>query len=218
MKAAVSVPVKKTKEAITNRSADWDPTSAEVQRDQRTAYDVMRQRCPVAYSDLMGWSLFRHEDVMRVLLDHETFSSAVSRHLSVPSGMDPPQHTPFRQIIEPYFSEERMKDFEPSCRKIVANLIPGLAQQNEVEFMAEVALRFAVQAQCAFLGWPAAWHDTLTNWMRESQAATLAQDRAAMSRVAAEFDAIIGNLVETRQRLAPAPKDDVIRMGLGHWH
>src|SRR5215831_16976572 len=53
--------------------ADWDPTSPEVQRDQRAAYDEMRRRCPVAYSEFMGWSLFRHEDVTRVLLDHKTF-------------------------------------------------------------------------------------------------------------------------------------------------
>jgi cytochrome P450 len=74
--------------------------SHEVQHDQRAAYAEMRHRCPVAYSDFMGWSLFRHEDVMRVLLDHETFSSAVSQHLSVPSGMDQPEHTANRRIID----------------------------------------------------------------------------------------------------------------------
>ena len=71
------------------RSQDWDPKSAAVLRDQRAACDEMRERCPVAYSDLLGWSLFRHEDVVRVLNDPETFSSVVSRNLSVPNGMDP---------------------------------------------------------------------------------------------------------------------------------
>ena len=31
-------------------------------------------------NEQLGWSLFRHEDVRRVLLDHETFGNAVSRH------------------------------------------------------------------------------------------------------------------------------------------
>jgi cytochrome P450 len=62
-------------------------------RDQRTAYDGMRRRCPVASSEFLGWSLFRHEDVTRALHDHETFSNAVSQHLSVPNGMDLPEHT-----------------------------------------------------------------------------------------------------------------------------
>jgi cytochrome P450 len=95
--------------------SDWNPTSAENRRDQRAAYDEMRQKCPVAHSEFFCWSLFRHEDVMRALLDHHTFSNTVSQHLTVPSGMDPPEHTADRQIIEPYFSEPRMRAFEPTC-------------------------------------------------------------------------------------------------------
>jgi len=33
---------------------DWDPKSDAVLRDQRAAYDEMRERCPVAYSDFLG--------------------------------------------------------------------------------------------------------------------------------------------------------------------
>ena len=40
--------------------------------------------------------MFRHEDVTRVLLDHETFSNAVSQHLSASNGMNPPEHTAFQ--------------------------------------------------------------------------------------------------------------------------
>ena len=75
---------------------DWDPASPEVQRDQRSSYDEMRRRCPVAHSEFMRWSLFRHQDVTRVLHDHKTFSNAVSQHLSVPDGMDPSEHTACR--------------------------------------------------------------------------------------------------------------------------
>ena len=64
-------------------TADWDPKAEEVLRDQRAAYDAMRERCPVAYSQLLGWSLFRHGDVLHVLSDPETFSNAVSSHLGV---------------------------------------------------------------------------------------------------------------------------------------
>lgn len=71
---------------------DWDPKSDAVLRDQRAAYDEMRERCPVAYSEFLGWSLFMHEDIVRVLNDPGTFSSVVSRHLSVPNGMDFPEH------------------------------------------------------------------------------------------------------------------------------
>ncbi len=196
----------------TNRSRpepDWNPTSAEVQRDQRAAYDDMRRRCPVAYSEFLGWSLFRHEDVLRVLLDHQTFSSAVSQHLSVPSGMDQPEHTPYRRIIEPYFSAGRMTAFEPVCRDLATRLVQDLNARREVEFMAEAALPFAVRIQCAFLGWPTSLEASLTRWTRKNHEATLAQDRKAMSEIALEFEGIIDDLMETRLQAGAGPETDL---------
>jgi cytochrome P450 len=188
---------------------DWNPTSPEIQRDQRFAYDEMQRRCPVAYSEFMGWSLFRHEDVMRALLDHETFSSAVSQHLSVPGGMDQPEHTTYRRIIEPYFSAIRMEAFEPNCREIATRLVQGVSANQEVEFMADATLPFAVQVQCAFLGWPAALQEPLVRWTRKNHEATLAQDRKAMSEIALEFEGIIDDLLETRLQAGAGPESDL---------
>lgn len=188
---------------------DWNPKSDDVSRDQRAAYDDLRRRCPVAHSEFLGWTLFRHEDVTRALHDHETFSNAVSQHLSVPNGMDPPEHTAYRRIIEPYFAPERMAAFEPVCRRIVVELVRGLPARGEVEFMADVARPFAEQVQCAFLGWPAALHGRLATWTRKNHAATLAQDRQALSEIAREFEELIDNLLETRLRAGTDPKTDL---------
>ena len=128
---------------------DWDPKSNEALRDQRATYDDLRRRCPVAHSEFLGWSLFRHEDVTRALNDHETFSNVVSQHLTVPNGMDPPEHTAYRRLIDPYFSPERMTAFEPVCRAIVVKLIQEISARGAVEFMADAALPFAEQVQCA---------------------------------------------------------------------
>ena len=190
-------------------SPDWDPTSSEALRDQRATYDDLRRRCPVAHSESLGWSLFRHADVTRALHDHETYSNAVSQHLSVPNGMDPPEHTAYRRIIEPYFSPERMTAFEPVCRAIVVKLMQETSAHGEVEFMADAALPFAEQVQCAFLGWPPALHGRLANWTRKNHAATLAQDRQALSEIAREFEELIDDLLETRLRAGTDPKKDI---------
>lgn len=188
---------------------DWDPASPEVQCDQRAAYDEMRRRCPVAHSEFMGWSLFRHEDVTRVLHDHKTFSNAVSQHLSVPDGMDPPEHTAYRRVIEPYFSAERMAAFEPVCRGIARKLVENLTGRGEVEFMADAALPFAAQVQCAFLGWPMSLQQPLVRWTRKNHEATRARDRQAMSELALEFEKIVDDLLETRQQAGAGPKTDL---------
>ena len=89
---------------MTTKSDDWNPRAEQVLDDPLHAYDRMRKQCPVAYSDYLQWSLFRHQDISQVLHDHNTFSSTVSAHVSVPNSMDPPEHTVYRAIIEPYFS------------------------------------------------------------------------------------------------------------------
>lgn len=190
------------------REQDWDPRSEAVMRDQRAAYDAMRERCPVAFSDYLQWSVFRHEDVMRVLNDPATFSNAASRHLSVPNGMDPPQHTEYRRLIEPYFEPARMQAFEPTCRAIAADLVQGLVG-HEVEVIAELAQSFAVRIQCAFLGWPADLHEPLRLWTRKNQQATLAQDREAMAEIAREFVGYVEQLLRDRREGGVRSDDDV---------
>ena len=125
---------------------DWDPTSAAALLDQRATFDDLRERCPVAHSDFLGWSLFRHADVVRVLNDAATFSSVVSRHLSVPNGMDPPEHAGYRRIVELYFQPARMQAFEAPCREIAASLVRDLAGPGEVEFIGALAQSFAVRS------------------------------------------------------------------------
>jgi cytochrome P450 len=188
---------------------DWNPRSEEVLRDQLAAYDAMREHCPVAYSDFNQWSLFRHEDVARALHDHEVFSSAVSQHLTVPAGMDPPEHTIYRPIIDRYFTSERMDAFEPTCREIAAALTAGVLVRGEVEMMSDFAVPFAVRSQCAFLGWPPGVEKSLADWTRRNYEATLIQDRAAMSEIAREFEALVDEMIEMRLREKAGPKADV---------
>jgi cytochrome P450 len=188
---------------------DWDPRSEDVLRDQRAAYDEMRERCPVAYSDFMQWSLFRHEDITRVLLDHETFSNEVSQHRAVPNGMDPPDHTAYRSIIMPYFAAERMQAFEPTCCEIAADQVGNVLASDEVELMACFALPFAVRVQCAFIGWPPTLREPLVCWTKKNYEATLAQDREAIAEIAHEFVGFIDNMIEIRLQAGAKPEDDI---------
>ncbi len=188
---------------------DWDPKSDTVQRDQRAAYDEMRERCPVAYSNFLGWSLFRHEDIVRVLNDPDTFSNVVSRHLSIPDGMDPPGHTEYRRIIEPYFRSERIKEVEPKIRRISAHLVQSLLESNDIELISEFAHRFAVQVQCTFLGWPTAMHEPLRLWTKKNHKATFAEDRAAMAQIAREFEGYVDEMLQIRRADSAHSNDDV---------
>ena len=192
-----------------SQKQDWAPQSEAVLRDQRAAYDRMREQCPVAWSDYAQWSLFRHADISRVLHDHQSFSSQVSRHVSVPNGMDPPQHTEYRAIIEPYFSAERMAAFEPVCREIAEDLALSTLQQERIELMSAFAQPFALRIQCAFMGWPLTLQDSLLDWARRNNQATRQRDRSALAELAAEFETLIAGLLAARRQAGAAADDDL---------
>lgn len=186
---------------------DWNPRAAEVQCDPQAATDAMRERCPVAYSELLHWSLFRNADVLRALNDPVTFSSVVSQHVAVPNGMDPPQHTAYRRAIEPYFSPERVAAFEPQCRALARNLVKALAPDANFECMAQLALPFAVQVQCAFLGWTEEDYAGLAEWTHANHAATLAQERTLLADLALQFQSLVARQLHRRRALGAAASD-----------
>lgn len=177
-----------------------------------TAYDELRERCPVAFSDALQWSLFRHEDVMRVLHDPLTFSNQVSMHRAVPNGMDPPEHTEYRRLIEPFFTPERIAAFEPICRAIAARLWRA-ATLPEMDFAAAFARPFAALCQCAFLGWAAETADGLLQWVDRHHEAIFRQDRRALSDLAQELHETIQQILRQRREMGDsAPKDATTRL------
>ncbi len=199
--------------------SDWNPRAAEVLDDQIAAYDAMRLRCPVAHSDYLWWSLFRHADVLRVLEDEQSFSNAASNHLSIPNAMDPPEHTPYREIIDRYFEPDAIAAFEPLCRDIAAALVRALPRDDSVVLMERFAQPFALRVQCAFMGWPDSLHEPLRHWIGRNHRATRAGDRSAMAQIAVEFDGHIKQqLVWRRDAGDQAPDDVTSRLLREHIH
>lgn len=195
------------------RKPDWNPRAGDVLEHQIESYDSMRRQCPVAWSGYQHWSLFRHRDVMTALEDHETFSSAVSTHLSVPNGMDPPEHTPYREVIESYFTADAMAAFEPDCRAIARGLVTSLPLNEPFDLVETFSQVFALRIQCAFMGWPDSYHAPLRQWVQDNHQATLAQDRPAMASLARQFEGYIHQLLETRRQAGhQAPDDNTTRL------
>lgn len=176
----------------------WDPTTELQEANQVLVHDALRRRCPVAYSEQLGWSVFSHADVVRVLADHERFSNAVSRHLSVPNGMDPPEHTAYRQMIEKYFTPQRVHAFQPTVEQIADELIIPAVTGSPLEVMSRLARRFASRVQCAFLGWPADLEQSLIDWTLANSRASRDADRERLSELAAQFGAIVDQQLDSR--------------------
>ncbi len=194
---------------------DWDPRDVCVLRDQRRAYDELRERCPVAYDSFLGWSLSRHHDIMSVVADPETYSSA-SEYRAVPNGMDPPDHTRYRQVLEPYFRPEQMRALEPRCRRIAVDLVQACLRSDDVEFIAEFTQPFAFKTTlCTFAGWSFDTWTDLRDWAGRNQAAALSPDKETGTALAGEFAGYVCDALRARRTTGVDASDDLITSLMG---
>jgi cytochrome P450 len=105
------------------------------------AFAYARQHCPVVRTktELTGpmWMVTRYADVRKVLEDPETFSSQGGSPAPTPIGLgpldsDPPLHTGFRQLLNPYLSRKYSLTFEGEMRSIARELIDGFVEKGKM--------------------------------------------------------------------------------------
>lgn len=159
--------------------------------------------------DAKGWTLLRHEDVVRAAQDPETFSSAVSRHLQIPNGLDGTEHARFRAVTDPFFGPGPMAELAPRLRMVAADVVRTLPEGRPFDAVSALGSPYAVRATSAWLGWPADLEPELLQWMRDNHAATRSGDLHRTTEVAERFDRMIRTLVDARRDAGDAAPDDV---------
>src|SRR5262245_46474988 len=112
---------------------DFNPRAPETFTSAHEEYAELRRRCPVAHSnDFNGfWALFRYDDVVDALRDSDTFITSVQNVVPKvaftgrrpPLHFDPPEHTPYRRAINPFFTPEKMERLEPELRRLAVELL-----------------------------------------------------------------------------------------------
>ncbi|HEY6557867.1 MAG TPA: hypothetical protein VI072_11370 [Polyangiaceae bacterium] len=127
--------------------ADWDPTAPRVLADQRTAYDELRSRCPVARDASGTWLLTGHEPVRRAALDDATFSNAVSRFRNVPNSMDGDEHRRFRAVIDRFFEPQRLAALVPSFRQVGEEAVAALPRNVTIDAVHDLRFDTIVRDQ-----------------------------------------------------------------------
>ena len=112
---------------------DFNPRAPETFTSAHEEYAELRRRCPVAHStDFNGfWALFRYDDVVTALRDSDTFITSVQNVVPKvaftgrrpPLHFDPPEHTPYRRAINPFFTPENMEALAPEVRRLTVELL-----------------------------------------------------------------------------------------------
>src|SRR6202048_4367843 len=82
----------------------------------------------------------------------------------VPIAIDPPDHTRFRRMLDPFFSPRKMAEREPELRRQAGELIDAIVAKGECAVVADLATPFPSQVFLTLFGLPMADRDRLVRW------------------------------------------------------
>src|SRR5271155_1904403 len=82
----------------------------------------------------------------------------------VPIAIDPPDHTRFRRMLDPFFSPKKMAEREPELRRQAGELIDAIVASGECDVVADLATPFPSQVFLTLFGLPMADRDRLVQW------------------------------------------------------
>ena len=208
-------------------SVDFDHHSPEYAQRWPEIYAELRGKCPVAHTEAHGGYtvLTRYEDVERVVKDDVTFSSKHDMAegsiwggitlpsppiISIPIEMDPPEYTPYRKVLNPWFSPARSKSYEPFTRSVTIALIDEVIESGRIELVEHLASPVPALLTAKLLGVP------LSDWRLYSDAAhTIVftpPESPGFPGALEKMLAVIGKCFETVVARREKPEDDLISL------
>lgn len=209
----------------------FDARSAAVIADPYPALRALRDHDPVHWSDrLGGWMLTRYDDIRRSLRDPRLSSDRMrpffshlpedarrelrdlGEHMALWAVFnDPPDHTRLRGLMNKAFTSSAVAALRPRIAELVHELVDGLLEQGETDFIRHFAYSLPAGVIAAMLGVPRAdvdrlkqWSDDLGSFVLTSRLSPNKYTRA--NTAIREMNAYFGDLVEARRR---QPADDV---------
>lgn len=134
-----------------------------------------REEEPVFYSPVLDyWVVTRWDDVMEVLRDSETYSSAntlepikppcpsalqVMGEYGINPGpslvdLDPPEHARHRQVFRKSFTPERVAALEPRSRELIDEAIDAVVRKGEADVVTDLVWDAPAKIAFALMGVP----------------------------------------------------------------
>jgi len=189
-----------------------------------------QREAPVFYMpDHDQWCVTRYDDVLEVLKDTETYSSAnviplahVTDELAETFGsevgdrplvtLDPPEHTRLRKPAQKAFTPKMIKAQEPHVRDLCDRLIDEFIDDGRCDLVGQLAAHLPVQAITSLVGAPMEKSPDFFQWAHDRVAVLRGapgqteEERAALFDRALRFNTWLVEFVESRRA---APTDDL---------
>lgn len=122
----------------------------------------------------------------------------------VPTEADPPEHSGYRGVLRPFFSNTPLDNLEPSIRQLSDDLVGEVLDRGECEFMADYARRFPVGVFLRLMGLPVEDIDLLNDY---ATTVTYHPDPAEKARALGGVKRYLQDQIKIAEA---APRDDII--------
>jgi cytochrome P450 len=211
----------------------YDPYDYVIDADPYPVWKRLRDEAPVYHNEKLDfWALSRYDDVLRGLLDHESFVSSHGIMLEImseePYGipmmimMDPPEHTKLRKLVARAFTPRRIADLEDKITQIAREYLDTVADRDEFDYVDVFAGMLPPTVILSLVGYPEGhakqYKELVDASLHVEEGSTTThgqQDRQIVNEngeIANEAFAMIPELMEMRRK---DPQDDLLS-GLVH--
>ena len=151
---------------MTGSSVYFDPYDVTINTDPYPIYERLREEAPIYHNDRYDfWTLSRHEDVQKALVNWQVFTSTRSDILDImkadidlPEGVvmfeDPPTHTAHRGLLSRVFTPKRMAQLEDQVREFCIRCLDPLVGCDGFDIITELATMLPMRVIGMLLGIP----------------------------------------------------------------
>jgi cytochrome P450 len=143
------------------------------------AFRAARKKGPILKCEFQGEvvpMILRHEDARKVAKDWKTFSSDAPFRVPIPSEekfrsvrqlpveTNPPEHTEYREIVEPFFRRPKDPAMIAQVEALIAKMIGDALTRNTIEIVREFALPLQSRALTYLLKVPESEAEVWIGW------------------------------------------------------
>ena len=141
----------------------FDPYSPVIDADPFPAYKTLRDEYPCFWSEEAGmWILSRYDDIVRVLNDWRTFSSAKgnlmtefpNRAGATLGTTDPPRHDRLRSLVQHAFMRRNLEALSEPMREIARGIAEELRGRAAFDYIEDFSSRYTARVLFVSLGLP----------------------------------------------------------------
>lgn len=129
---------------------NYDPWNAELNADPYPMFTRLRDEAPLYFNEVHDfYAVSRFDDASRVLVDHQSFSSArgavleiIKSGMEIPPGLlvfeDPPVHDFHRGLLSRAFTPRQIGGLEPRIREFTARCLDPLVGGDRFDFVEQL--------------------------------------------------------------------------------